>query len=167
MVTSRTRQISKRIEQVKKLFLLLLAVPIILAAAASSAQAEMNQIYEACQTLGGEYEERRTDCDPECKTTYICSFNEGWSHVCDDQGVCNQVQDSSSGNMPGASESSQQESSDSDDDYGSDDSDSDQSDGECEVCVDLCEDACDSFRQSWRRDSCLEGCKSRCDYVCD
>ena len=165
MVTSRTRQISKRIEQVKKLFLLLLAVPIILAAAASPAQAEMNQIYEACQTLGGEYEERRTDCDPECKTTYICSFEEGWSRVCDDQGVCNQVQDSSSGNMPGASESSQQENSDSDDDYGSDDSD--QSDGECEVCLDLCEDACDSFRQSWRRDSCLSGCKSRCDYVCD
>ena len=167
MVTSRMQQISERIEQMRKLFLLLLVVPIILAAAASSAQAETNQIYEACQTLGGEYEERRTDCNPECKTTYICGFKEGWSHVCDDQGVCNQVQDGSSGNTPVASESSQQENSYSDDDYGSDDSDSDQSGEECDACLDLCEDACENFRQSWRRDSCLSECKSRCDYLCD
>jgi len=143
------------------------ALLLIIAAAAPPAQAETNQIYEACQTLGGEYEERRTGCDPECTTTYICSFNEGWSHVCDDQGVCNQVQEGLSGNTPLASESSRQENGDADDDYGSDDSDSDQSDGECEVCLDLCEDACENFRQSWRRDSCLSECKSRCDYVCD
>jgi hypothetical protein len=88
--------------------LAIMVVPIILAVAASPAQAETNKHYEACQTLGGEYEERRTDCDPECKTTYICRFKEGWSRVCDDQGVCNQVQDGSSGNTPNSAESSQQ-----------------------------------------------------------
>ena len=167
MVPSITQQIAERIEQVKKLFLLLLVVPIILAAAASPAQAETNQIYEACKTLGGEYGERRTDCDPECKTTYVCSFEEGWSRVCDDQGACDQGQGSSSGNTPVASESSQQDNGDSDDDYGSEDSDSDQAVEECEVCLDLCEDACDGFRQSWRRDNCLSECESRCDYICD
>lgn len=63
-------------------------MPVILAATAPVAQAETNKIYEACQTLGGDYEERRTDCNPDCKSTYICNFEEGWSRVCDDQGNC-------------------------------------------------------------------------------
>lgn len=153
----------------KKLLLCLLVVPVILAVAVPTAQAETNRVYEACQTLGGEYGERRTDCNPECETTYICSFDDGWARVCDDQGVCNQEQGSSSGNTPPASESSQQEDGDSDDDYGSDDSESDsgESGGECGACMDLCDDACDRFRQSWRREACVSECESRCEYLCD
>jgi hypothetical protein len=86
-----------------------MVVPIILAVAAFSAQAETNQHYEACQTLGGEYEERRTNCKPECETTYICRFGDGWSRVCDEQGVCEQVQDgaAAAAAAPAATESSE------------------------------------------------------------
>ena len=148
----------------KKLFSLLLLVPIILAVSASPAQAETNQHYEACQTLGGEYEERRTDCDPECKTTYICRFKEGWSRVCDDQGVCNQVQDGSSGNTSGASDSSQQENGGSDDDWSVESGDS------FEDCVDeardQCRNQCDDevgFDAVDCARSCLEGLEGQCE----
>jgi len=94
---------------------LLMAVltAVILAVTAPLAQAETNKHYEACQTLDGEYEERRTDCNPECKTTYICRFGEGWSRVCDEQGVCEQVQDGAS---EAASSTAEQDDTDSQDD---------------------------------------------------
>jgi hypothetical protein len=132
-----------------------MVVPIMFALAAPPAQAAANSQFEACKTLGGEYEERRSDCNPDCKTTYICRFDEGWSRVCDEKGVCKQGQDS---------QSSQQADEDSDE---SDDSDSSALSEECEDCLDLCEGACDVFRQSWRRDECEDECESRCDYSCD
>lgn len=141
-----------------------MVVPVILAVAAPTAQAETNQHYEACQTLGGEYEEHRTDCNPECKTTYICRFKEGWSRVCDDQGVCNQVQDSSSGNTPGASESSQQENTDSDDNrtVESWDSFEDCVDDASDHCRNQCDDEVGFGAVDCAR-SCLEGREGQCE----
>ena len=99
------------------LYLLMTVVAtVVLAVAAPLAQAETNKHYEACQTLDGEYEERRTDCNPECKTTYICRFGEGWSRVCDEQGVCEQVQDGASEAATGDTEPAEQDDADSQDD---------------------------------------------------
>jgi hypothetical protein len=150
--------------QFTRCLLAIMVVPIILAVAASPTQAETNKHYEACQTLGGEYEERRTNCDPECKTTYICRFKEGWSRVCDDQGVCNQVQDGSSGNTPNSAESSQQEDGDSDDDWNAESGDS------FEDCVDKasdhCRNQCDDevgFDAVDCARSCLEDLEGQCE----
>ena len=142
----------------------MLLVPIILAVAASTAQAETNQYYEACQTLGGEYEERRTNCKPECETTYICRFNEGWSRVCDDQGVCNQVQDGASGVTPNSSESSQQEDGDSDDDWNVESGESfeDCVDEASDHCRNQCEDEVGFDAVDCAR-SCLEGLEGQCE----
>ena len=147
--------------QFTRWLLTIMVVPIVVAIAASPIQAETNEHYEACKTLGGEYEERRIDCDPECKTTYICRFKEGWSRVCDEQGVCNQIQDDSSGNASSSSESSQQE------DGGDEDDESQYSFEECaDEARDYCRDQCDDGYGLDAVDcarSCLEG---RCeDYL--
>jgi hypothetical protein len=140
------------------------AVSIILAIAAPFAQAESNKQYEACKTLGGEYEERRTDCDPECKTTYICRFNEGWSRVCDDQGVCSQVQDGANGNSSNTSEAAQENVGDSNN---ASDTESGQSFEDCVAdAADHCRDKCDD---KWGLDEvdckrdCLEGMEGQCE----
>lgn len=137
---------------------------VILTVTASPVQAETNKHYEACQTLGGEYEERRTDCKPECKTTYICRFGDGWSRVCDEQGVCNQVQDGTSGTPVGGSESSEQ------DDAGSHDDSNTESGGSSEDCVadaaDHCRAKCDDklgFDAVDCARSCLEDMEGHCE----
>ena len=141
-----------------------MVVPIILAIAASPALAETNQYYEACKALGGKYEERRTDCEPECKTTYICYFKEGGSRVCDDQGVCKVYEEGSSGNTSTSSESSSQNESDSGDDGSVASFDS------FEDCVDEarydCRDQCDDeigFDAIDCKRSCLEGLEGQCE----
>ena len=65
---------------------------------APAAVAEENPFYTACETLGGTYEERRTGCDPDCVTTYICRFDDGTGRTCDEEGSC--------GPLDGATESS-------------------------------------------------------------
>lgn len=53
-----------------------------------AAAAQGNPYYDACKTFGGTYEERRTNCEPECETTYICRFSDSEGRMCDDQGNC-------------------------------------------------------------------------------
>jgi len=137
---------------------------VMLAATTSPLQAQANKHYEACQTLGGEYEERRTNCKPECETTYICRFGDGWSRVCNEQGVCNQVQDGTGGTTTGAAESSEQDSADSHDNSTTESEDS------FEDCVadaaDYCRDKCDDEYGIEAVDcarSCLEDMEGQCE----
>jgi len=150
--------------QFTRWLLITMVVPIVLTVAAPFAQAETNEQYEACKTLGGEYEERRTDCDPECKTTYICRFKEGWSRVCDEQGVCSQVQDGASGNTSSSSETAQQEEGDSDNEW---DNESGQSFEDCvadagDYCRDQCADE-EGFDAVDCARSCLESQEGQCE----
>lgn len=148
-------------KQFTRWLLISLTVSIVLAVAAPFAQAGSNEQYEACKTLGGEYEERRTDCDPECKTTYICRFKEGWSRVCDDQGACSQVQDDISGSTSSSSDVGQEK---------EDDATNTESGQSFEDCVadaaDHCRDKCDD---TWGLDAvdckrdCLEGMEGQCE----
>ena len=169
--------------QFTRYLLTTMVVPIILAIAAFPVLAETNQYYEACKALGGKYEERRTDCEPECKTTYICNFKEGGSRVCDDQGVCKMYEENSSGSSATSSESSSQDESDSGDEGIVDSFDS------FEDCVDEarndCRNQCDDEMGLNAIDcqrSCLEGqceeydqgsgedcndCLNLCEDACD
>jgi hypothetical protein len=128
--------------------------------ATSPIQAQANKHYEACQTLGGEYEERRTNCKPECETTYICRFGDGWSRVCDEQGQCKQVQDESGTTSSDTEDSSEQDDVDS----------SNESDMSFEDCVadaaDYCRTKCDDQSGIDAVDcarSCLEDQEGRCE----
>ena len=128
--------------------------------ATSPTQAQTNKHYEACQTLGGEYEERRTNCKPECETTYICHFGDGWSRVCDELGQCEQVQDESVTTSSDTEDSSEQDDVDS----------SNESDMSFEDCVadaaDYCRTKCDDERGFDAVDcarSCLEDQEGRCE----
>lgn len=75
--------------------------------------AQGNPYYEACKTLDGVYEERRTGCDPECETTYICQFSDGSGRICDEQGSCGSIGETSVGNATAAAPSEKTPESDS------------------------------------------------------
>jgi hypothetical protein len=142
------------------LYLLMTVFATVILTATPPAQAQANKHYEACQTLGGEYEEHRTNCKPECETTYICRFGDGWSRVCDEQGVCKQIQEES-----GATKSDAENSS------GYDDVDSSsESDMSFEDCVadaaDFCRAQCDDesgFDAVDCARDCLEDREGQCE----
>ena len=156
------------------------------AVTAPPALAEGNPYFEACKTFGGEYEERRTGCDPECETTYICRFADGRGRMCDDEGTCAPLGDdisasgdesasasdddvaASSGQYEDRTECMQAERSTCQDQCSGKDR------SEMKSCLSPClDDACGDYESSSSEDSLsssdegsVEDCKSQCDEKC-
>lgn len=160
------------------------------AVAAPPAPAEGNPYYEACKTFGGEYEERRVGCDPDCVITYICEFEDGSGRMCGEEGNCAPLGDDISASSDESAAASDDDSAASSGQYADrgeclqaersacQDQCSGKSRTEMASCLGAClDDACGDYESSSSGDSSsssdeesdegsVEDCKSQCDEKC-